>query len=218
MQERGIGAAVLAANKEKRAAIAIMHDDERELGMGNLGHDNCWALAQSSRGIFRRRTAITEHTRTVPFSFPLPGAKANKAYAYHIMAFASAYISIDRPSLFTDPVPSLKELLEITQSKAESSATLCHSCGNAFCCNPTHLYVASKRFNGLQEYCHHFLRMMTKDEQIVSFQQKVCELFHDKPPGQGLCWSNNYDLQTLDYRRVTFSELHPAEEQEEEPL
>jgi hypothetical protein len=125
------------------------------------------------------------------------------------MAFAAAYISIDAPAVFAAaPIPSLSELMALTQSKTADSPTLCHDCGNAFCCNPTHLYVASKTFNDVQEKCHHFLRMMTTTEQMQRFQQDVCQLFHRKPDSQQqLCWSNNYRLDELDSRRVTFSEL-----------
>jgi hypothetical protein len=212
VQHHGIAAAKLATNKEKRAAMAIMHDDERTLPAAH-SFGNCWALAQSSRAQFSRRTSITEHTRTVPFSFSVPGAKANKAYAYHIMAFASAYISIDRPALFAGTrIPSLTELMALTQGKTSDSPTLCHDCGNAFCCNPGHLYVASKHYNGLQEKCHHFLHQMSTEQQVSRFQQDVCSLFHAKPGGQQqVCWTNNYDLPALDSRRVTFSELTPEE-------
>lgn len=208
VQQIGMDAAVLAENKEKRAAITIMHADEQHMPATH-SFGNCWALAQSSRGHFARRTSITEHTRTVPFSFIMPGAKANKCYAYHVMAFGTAYISLDQPDMFRNEyIPSLSELMALTQSKAADSPTLCHACGNAFCCNPGHLYVASKHFNHLQEKCHHFLHMMTKEDQVQGFQQSVCALFHEKPADQQQpCWTNNYKLGDLDHRRVTFSEL-----------
>lgn len=207
VQQNGIMAAKLSGNQEKRAAITIMHTDEQLMPAAH-GFGNCWAIAQSSHGMFRRRTSVTEHTRTVPFSFTLPGAKANKGYAYHIVAFGSAYMSIDKPDMFSNVIiPSLSDLMELTQRKAADSSTLCHACGNAFCCNPGHLYVASKRFNDLQEKCHHFLHMMTTAEQVQGFQQSICALFHEKPPRQQqVCWTNNYNLALLD-NRVTFSEL-----------
>lgn len=102
--------------------------------------------------------------------------------------------------------------MALTKSKTADSPTLCHDCGNAFCCHPAHLYVASKHYNGLQEKCHHFLHQMSNEQQVAKFQADVCELFHAKPAArQQACWTNNYALAELDSRRVTFSELFPEE-------
>lgn len=215
-----------ASNQEKRAALAIMHEDEAYFPPGHV-YGHCWTLAQSSRMQFMRRTSVTEHTRTVPLNFAMPNSggvnsKANKAYAYHIMAFGTAYIGLSN-DLLVEPydIPSLHDLMTIPRHKTADSPTLCHDCGNAYCLHPAHFYIASKTANDRQEKCHHFLHLMEHEQQLSAFQSSVCALFHKKPDGyvghQGCCWTNNYRYSELDARRVTFSEL-TAEEASEGPL
>ena len=94
---------MVANNKELRPGLTPMHDNELifdSLDIHGKGH--CWALAMSSRARFARRTSLTEHTRLVPFHFSIPGAKANKVYAYHVMALSAAYLSIMEPAAFPD--------------------------------------------------------------------------------------------------------------------
>lgn len=207
----------IANNKEKRAAMTIMHDDELQFNHSEIhARGNCWVLAQSSRNVMLRRTSPTEHTRLVPYNFTVPGAKANKAYAYQVVAFSMAYMKIDKPELFQEyNFPSIGELQAIERNKTADSPTLLHDCGFAACCNPEHMLVAAKMFNDNQEFCHHFMRLMSTADSITSFQHNVCELFHEKPPGVGNCWVNNYKLAELDSRRVTFSSLTPEEIQEQ---
>lgn len=88
--------AMRAANKELRPALMPMRADELVFTPEH-DMDHCWAMALSSRMVLTRRTILREHTRVVPWHFTMPGgAKANKIYAYHAMAFAAAYIGDPR--------------------------------------------------------------------------------------------------------------------------
>ena len=200
---------MVANNKELRPGLTPMHDNELifdSLDIHGKGHG--WALAMSSRARFARRTSLTEHTRLVPFHFSIPGAKANKVYAYHVMALSAAYLSIMEPAAFPDLPYSLEDVFSIEADKRADSPTVLHNCGNAFCCNPCHYIIAAKTFNDVQEFCHHFMRMTATKDALINLRDNVCALYHSpKPLGSGNCWTNVYNLADLDAKRVTFSSL-----------
>lgn len=145
------------------------------------------------------------------------GASGNKYYAYHLMAFAVAYINEITPGHFAGldaPTPCLADLQTITKGKRNDSNVLRHVCGNKFCINPFHGSVGTKAENDLEEHCHHFLRMMPTMHQYTAFRENVCELFHARRDvGEPACWTNNYDVEGLNAKRLSMSQV-PPEEQE----
>lgn len=206
-----------AANKELRPSIMAMRADELQFAP-NHEMDHCWAMALSSRMVLTRRTVLREHTRLVPWHFTVPGgAKANKIYAYHATAFAAAYINdihaIEHPGMGVPYLPldySLEDILTVTKGKTASSNVLCHGCGNAFCCNPLHIKIATKTANEEEEFCHHFLRKMSTAGGYSDFVKTVCKMLH-VPDDATPCWTNCYDLESLDSKRLSMSQLPPDE-------
>ena len=174
-------------------------------------------MALSSRLILTRRTVLREHTRVVPWHFSVPGgAKANKIYAYHAMAFAAAYINeihkIEHPIIghYFSLDYTLEDIQSVTKGKAATSNVLCHGCGNAFCCNVFHLKVATKDANDEEECCHHFLRKMTTSAGYTNFVENVCSMLHAPEPAMP-CWTKCYNLEALASSRLSMSQLPPDE-------
>ena len=70
--------------------------------------------------------------------------------------------------------------------------------------------LGTKAANDEEEFCHHFLRMMTEAKRIEDFRNDICQLFHAKP-GEPPCWTNVYNTAELDKHRLSMS-MVPAEE------
>jgi Zinc-binding loop region of homing endonuclease len=198
----------VAPNKEKRPAVLALRTDELLFDPPH-SHGHCWCMAISSRARLSRRLTVREHTRVVPTAFTLPGAKANKAYCYHMAAFAAAYINEITPGTLQDLPYNLADLQQVTKGKSADSNVLCHGCGLAFCVNPFHFKVASKAANDEEEHCHHFLRLCSTRRRTELFTTDICSMLHGA--GDGPCWTNVYTYASMDPTRPSQS-MVPFEE------
>lgn len=199
----------IAANKEKRPAVLVMRTDEYTFEPDH-GNGHCWCMSISSHTRLTRRLTVRDHPRVVPSAFAVPGAKANKIYCYHLMAYAAAYMNDITPNTFANLPYTLETLQTVTQGKTAASNVLCHSCGNAFCVNPNHFIVASKAANDEQEHCHHFLRLCSTQERTTTFRNEICSMLHGA--GGQPCWTNVYSITQLDPTRASMS-IVPNDEQ-----